>query len=280
MAGFAIVTMIVSCASSFALGAESDNPLEYLQTTYNVKVTYQGQDVVFGNLRVEALTNGEHIDPYLRALADECKKYPADFFTRARVPEIILCGSLSMGKAQLDGLFREQQRKLYVRFRWSPLGSLSSESFHSFHHELGHAVQSAVWGDGHYDWQEWAALNPSGFKYGRNVSQALLADPEKKWGTWSTNQPGFFNAYSATAPWEDRSEIMGALMNDGDRLILRRFCQQDPIILKKVELMSKLLSKLCGAGQTNYFWDQALVSLKTETEIIVQSNKSQFTAWH
>jgi thiol-disulfide isomerase/thioredoxin len=81
---------------------------------------------------------------------------------------------------------------------------------------LGHALQSAAWGNGHYDWPEWEAVNPPGFHYGGGGGVELMEHPEKNWATWSPNQPGFLNAYSTSAPWEDRSEIMAALMNNGD----------------------------------------------------------------
>ena len=77
---------------------------------------------------------------------------------------------------------------------------------------------------------------------------------------------------STTAPWEDRSELMAALMNDGDRMALRSYYRRDPVLQRKIELMSGLLSKLCGPNQANYFWEQAIISLKTQPEVATQSN--------
>ena len=103
----------------------------------------------------------------------------------------------------------------------------------------------------------------------------LMEDPEKNWATWSNDQPGFLNAYSTTAPWEDRSEIMAALMNNGDRAFLRDYYLRDPIIQKKVDLMAHLLSEFCGPNQANYFWERAIDSLKTQPEVSSASNRSQ-----
>ena len=274
MAGLAAFAMVLSSANAFAAGSESDSPQDYLQKTYHFKVTVQTENLTSGNLSLGPMTNAGQVDDYLRAMADECKKYPDDFFLRAGVSEIVLCGSLHMGKAPIAGIFNEQHQKLYMKFHWCRLGAHCRETFHAFHHELGHAVQNATWGDGHYDWHSWTALNPPGFKYGKGGNQELMADPEKKWGTWSTNQPGFLNAYSATAPWEDRSEIMAALMDDGDRRYLQAYYQGDPIIQKKIQLTSDLLSKLCGPNQEKYFWEKAIISLKTPPAPSLETNQS------
>jgi len=158
-----------------------------------------------------------------------------------------------------------------LNYHWCRFGACCRESFHAFHHELGHALQTAAWGDGHYNWPEWAALNPPGFEYGNGGNRELMAHPEKNWGAWSTNHPGFINAYSTTAPWEDRSEIMAALMNDADRRLLGNYCRQDAVILKKAELMSDLLSQVCGSSQSNYFWEQSITSLKTQAGVPLAS---------
>jgi len=264
-----------SFASVPAGAGESGQLQEYLRRNYNLQLTLQNEDGVSGNLRLGAMTNNiGQVADYLRALANECKKYPLNFFSDVGVSEIVLCGDLRMGRAPIAGVFMGPQRKLYIKYHWSRLGARDREAFHAFHHELGHAVQTAAWGDGHYDWREWADLNPHGFNYGKGGDRELMADPDKNWGTWSTNQPGFLNAYSTTAPWEDRSEIMAALMNDGDRRSLGAWCRRDPVIQKKVELMAGLLAKVCGNNQSKNFWEQAVASLETqpEPEVSLASN--------
>ena len=56
------------------------------------------------------------VDGYLQALVAECKKYPTDFFSKAAVSEIVLCGTLEMGRAPIAGIYFEQQKQLYVKF--------------------------------------------------------------------------------------------------------------------------------------------------------------------
>jgi hypothetical protein len=259
--GFATVTLALGLVMASCARAADEPPREYLQRTYGLKLTVQTANLPSGALRLGAVTNTGQVDDYLRGLIVECKKYPAGFFSLAGVSEIVLCGDLHMGYVPIDGNFNHQQKRLYVKFHWCQYGAQCRKSFHAFHHELGHALQTAAWGDGHYDWREWAAVNPPQFHYGNGGSQELMANPEKNWAVWATNQPGFLNAYSTTAPWEDRSEIMAALMNDGDRAHLSAYCHRDAILRRKIELMSRLLSSFCGTSQSSYFWERAAASL-------------------
>ena len=271
-AAFAAIALALSLANISAAAAESDNPQEYLQANYHLQVTLQSDNRVSGAMHMTPLADASQLPDYLRAMVDECKKYPVDFFSKAGVSEIVLCGTLEMGLAPIAGVFVAPQHRLYVKFHWCQFGAHCRVTFHSFHHELGHALQTAALGSGHFDWREWADLNPTGFNYGNGGKQELMADPEKNWGTWSTSQPGFLNPYSTTAAWEDRSEIMASLMNDGDRQFLRALYQRDPVIQKKVQLMSDLLSKLCGPTSAKYFWEQSLLSLKTQPAVSLASN--------
>jgi len=71
--------------------ARSDSGVvqDYLQKNYDLKVTIQSEDRVIGLLHLGPLTNTGQLDDYLRALVDECKKYPATFFSKAGVSEIV-----------------------------------------------------------------------------------------------------------------------------------------------------------------------------------------------
>jgi len=277
LVGVAAFAVVLGFANAFAIGAEIDNPLEYLRSVYNLHMAVQTENRQSGNLYLAALTNTGQLNDYLRALARECQKYPIGFFTRAGVSEIVVCGALDMGGAPISGIFNSDQRRLYMKYHWCQQGARCRVTFHAFHHELGHAVQTAALGNGHYEWREWTALNPSYFNYGSGGDAELMANPERNWATWSTNQPGFLNAYGTTAPWEDRSEIMAALMNDADRVRLPRYYQHDPIIQKKIALMSELLSKIAGPSQQKYFWEEAVNFLKRQPELSLNSTQSAFS---
>jgi hypothetical protein len=266
LVGVAAFAVVLGFAGAFAVGAEVDDPSEYLRSVYNLQVAVQTENRQSGNLHLAALTNTGQLNDYLRALAKECQKYPIGFFTRAGVSEIVVCGALDMGNAPISGIFYSDQKKLYMKYHWCQQGARCRVAFHTFHHELGHAVQTTALGDGHYDWHEWTALNPPDFNYGSGGGAELMANPERNWATWSTNQPGFLNAYSTTAPWEDRSEIMAVFMNDADRVRLPRYYQHDPIIQKKIDLMSELLSKIAGPSEQKYSWEQAVNFLKSQPE--------------
>ena len=228
-----------------------------------------------GILHLGPLTNTGQLDDYLLALAVECKKYPDNFFVKAGVSEIVVCGDLDIGEAPITGLFSQQQKKLYLKYHWSRFGARDRATFHAFHHELGHALQGGAWGNGHSDWAEWDAVNPSGFQYGGGGGVELMEHPNKNWGAWTPNQPGFLNAYCTSAPWEDRSEIMAALMNGGDQPYLRAFYQRDPTIQQKVDLMAHLLSGFCGPSEKSYYWERAVGYLRTQPAASLASNQPQ-----
>ena len=273
--GIATFAMVSVFANVTAPGADFDSPQDFLQRTYGLKVTVQSEDNLTGILHLGPLTDTGHLEDYLVALAVECKKYPDTFFVKAGVSEIVLCGGLDMGEAPIAGLFNPRQKKLFLKYYWGSSGARNRAAFHAFHHELGHALQCGVWGNGHYDWPDWDAVNPPGFHYGAGGGAELMEHPDKNWGAWTSNRPGFLNAYCTSAPWEDRSEIMAALMNNGDEAYLRAFCQRDPIIEEKAELMEHLLSEFCGPAETSYYWERAVAYLRTKPAASWASNQPQ-----
>jgi thiol-disulfide isomerase/thioredoxin len=270
---------LLAMASAFtnvpAARADSNVAQDFLQKTYGVKVTIQSEDRITGILHLGPLTDTGQLGDYLMALAVECKKYPAGFFVKAGVSEIVLCGNLDMGEAPIAGLFNQRQKTLYLKYHWNKFGARDRTTFHAFHHELGHALQGGAWGNGHSDWPEWDAVNPPAFQYGGGGGVELMEHPENNWGAWTTNQPGFLNAYSTSAPWEDRSEIMAALMNNGDEAYLRAYYQRDPIIRQKVDLMAHLLSGFCGPAEASYYWERAVAYLRTPPAISLAFNQPQ-----
>src|SRR5258708_11101767 len=118
LVGLAIFAMAVSFADAFAATADSVDPQGYLQRNYDLRVTIENGIRMSGNFRSGSVTNTGNVDDYLRALAAECKKYPTDFFSKAGVSEIVLCGTLEMGRAPVAGVYFDQQKKLYVKFHW------------------------------------------------------------------------------------------------------------------------------------------------------------------
>ena len=78
--GIATFAMVSAFANVPAAGADSDSPQDFLQRNYGLKVTLQSEDSEIGDLRLGSLTNAGQLDDYLRALVEECKKYPATFF--------------------------------------------------------------------------------------------------------------------------------------------------------------------------------------------------------
>jgi thiol-disulfide isomerase/thioredoxin len=273
LVGIANFAMVSVFAMVPAARADFNSPQDFLQKTYGLKVTIQSEDRLSGILHLGPLTNTGQLNDYLLALAVECKKYPDNFFLKAGVSEIVLCGDLDMGEAPIAGLFSQQQKKLFLKYHWNQFGARDRAAFHAFHHELGHALQGGAWGNGHYEWPEWDAVNPPGFQYGSGGGVELMANPGKNWGAWTTNQPGFLNAYCTSAPWEDRSEIMAAMMNNGDEPYLRAFYQRDPIIQKKVALMAQLLCELCGPTEGSYYWERAVAYLKRQPSASLASNQ-------
>ena len=260
IAAFATLSALADVPSA---RADSGSPQDFLQSTYGLKLTIQTEERMSGLLTLGPLTDTAQLNDYLVALAVECKKYPDNFFAKAGVSEIVLCGDLHMGEAPIAGLFMQRQKTLFLKYHWNQFGARDPSTFHAFHHELGHALQGGAWGNGHADWPDWDALNPAGFQYGTGGGAELMAHPDNNWGAWTATQPGFINAYSTSAPWEDRSEIMGALMNNGDELRLRPFYQRDPIIRQKVDLIAHLLSDFCGPTERSYYWERAVAYLRT-----------------
>jgi len=83
LVGLAAFAMVLSVANAFGTGTEAGNQQGSLQENHQLQVSVQTKDRVDGNLRLGPLTNTTQLDDYLRALGNECNKYPADFFSRA-----------------------------------------------------------------------------------------------------------------------------------------------------------------------------------------------------
>ena len=191
---------------------------------------------------------GDEIDRYSVLFLREFSLYPPSLIKRCGLKRIVLCKELAFD-GQLRGAIPDfEHDTLYLDVLRG--GSDPLYLCKVLHHEFFHIIDYRD--DGHvYEDQEWAALNPPGFKYGTGGKNAQHVASARE---LTDKFPGFLNYYSTTGVEEDKAEVFANLIVDPAYVAQRT--KDDRVLGAKVQALKKLLVKFCPEVNTA-FWSKA-----------------------
>jgi hypothetical protein len=228
---------VCSCKSEQDVTSDVAN----LQTTYDVDVQI-GQTVkdTWNLVSYNVGYSQESVRRYLDLLSIQLSKYPKGYLRKAHAGTLVLTNDLAFNGQLRAAVPDPYKGVLYL----SVNGAYGNGSFsyldHVFHHELNHSVEYILWGSMTFQWREWEELNDPTFQYGVGGDTAYT-NFEVDWQDLSHPRNGFINLYSTTAEWEERAEIVAAIMDDSMRVTLAKYIREDAIIKAKVEKIIQML---------------------------------------
>jgi hypothetical protein len=191
---------------------------------------------------------GDDLDRYSVLFVREFSPYPASLIKRCGLKRVVLCRGLSYDhqpRAAVPDFFHDTLYLDVLRGGYDHLYQCKV-----LHHEFFHIIDYRD--DGHvYDDEEWAALNPPGFKYGSGGKHAQSAANASE---LTDKVPGFLNYYATTGVEEDKAEVFANLIVDSAYVAKRT--KTDRVLRAKVQALKKLMAKFCPEVDTA-FWSKA-----------------------
>lgn len=216
------------------------DPLAALQERYAIRVAVADEPFRdrWGPLGIHGRPpDADKAASYAAILGKEFAVYPVDFVKRSKLKSIRLCTGLRFGRQRRTALHDHRTGTLYLDVE---RGRHDDDYVRRvIHHEYFHMVDYADDGEVYRD-DDWAALNPEGFRYGASGASAQR-DPTASLAT--DDLPGFLNRYSTTGVEEDKAEFFAHLIHDHDRVAAR--ARKDPIVRRKMLRMKELLERFC-----------------------------------
>ncbi|MDH5409637.1 MAG: hypothetical protein OEY00_13580 [Gammaproteobacteria bacterium] len=213
-----------------------------IEQTHQVKVHFNKFCRTYWG-RYKLTANNNELLAYMKMMQAEMKKYPPGYFVKSRASNMCLGENLSVNRITVAAmpapenniLLYSVAREVSGKRKPYKLGYLTN----TFHHELFHNTDYAIWGMHYYKWNKWHTLNTPGFKY---AGKGTMAYTNKAAMREMKLLKGFMNKYSQTGMEEDRAEIMEAIMLYPQRELILRKCQRDEIIVKKVNLTADIVN--------------------------------------
>ena len=225
-----------------------------LEKKFNIQIIYEKKVTdTWNGSRYDLPDNKKLLLNYLKIIDQEFSKYPAGYFQLALADILILTQNYHFQENHQAAMPDPYGRRLYLAIDGHK-NNYSTEYLSSvIHHELQHNTEYAIWSSQYYKWDAWQNANTENFKYGPGGISAY-SDLNVDWGSRSNPLPGFISLYSTLGQEEDRAEIMSMLMYNKAEADLHAFCRKDPILKKKIQLLSSKIEELV---ESSGFWRTA-----------------------
>lgn len=219
-----------------------------MENTYGIKILF-GDEI--GNYTPRGvtpvrLTDSSEVENYLNRLNGELAKYPKGFFNDFNKKGMPLTIYLVKSVNGAFSGFTDYQFMSDIK-----LTLATDYNFeYTIHHELMHYIDCyldiVMYPNDPY--QEYEALNPSGFVYGSAVSSQIY--------NMGSNQRGayFISSYGATHVKEDRAEVFKFMTARAYKPI--GCFEPNEIIRKKAELISKQIRTYFPSVSNSAHWDR------------------------
>jgi N-acetylneuraminic acid mutarotase len=236
--------MIVGFFGKRSIGQESHaEGLRAFEEKYSVEVITHGYPFNPAKDKISG-ADSKLVDDYLPKFLEEFSLYPPEFVKRSGVKKIVICKDLAYDgqlRAAVPGL---GSGILYYDAERS--GNYDSYHRAVVHHEYFHLVD---WRDDRklYVDEQWSALNPSDFKYGRG---GVHVQADRTQGL-TYDRLGFMNKYSTQGVEEDKAEIFSYLITE-PKLMANRI-KSDSVVAAKVKMMKQLMSSF-SPSMDEEFW--------------------------
>ena len=194
----------------------------------------------------------EQVASYVPLLSAEWNLYPPELVRKTKLRRIVLCENLSFAGQRRTALPAFGRHELYLDVARGRHSELYVRRV--IHHEFFHIID---WRDDGrlYADDEWAALNPEGFRYGTG---GRTAQDDPTVSIADHTRRGFLNRYATTGVEEDKAEIFANMVVSGAQLEHR--AERDDVIRAKMARMRELLSGYCSRMDDSFWLAAARVT--------------------
>lgn len=218
-----------------------------IQNTYSVTIKYGAETAGYtvGGISTTPIYDANTINSALNSLNNTLSKYPQGFFAeikRGGIPlTIILIHSYANNS--ITGVTDSNYSFAHISI------AISHPFEESFFHESYHYIERYIFKKGG-NFSAWDSLNPAGFVYNQNISNA------NSYANTFSNAAPFVNTYAQTAATEDRAstfEYMMALNKAG--------CLNTNMpVWKKASMMSGMIDAVFTSvsPSTVEYWERHL----------------------
>ncbi|WP_337173048.1 hypothetical protein [Paludisphaera sp.] len=248
--------VIVACLipGAWTRAEEGEEParvggLEKVSRTLGVPIVARTADLrvdtPFGP--ITASPAGEGLDGFAAVLADELSIYPRALMERSRLRRIVLASDLAFN-GQLRGAIPDYGNDALYYDVTRGSHSLPYRKA-AIHHEFYHIVDYRDDGEVYRD-DDWSALNPPGFSYGRG---GINAQDDALGFFLVDDTPGFLTSYATSGVEEDKAEVFSRMIV-APREVARR-ARADPVLSRKVARMKSLM-KGFEPSIDDAFWER------------------------
>ena len=219
-----------------------------MESTYGIKIIYGDEigDYHPRGITPTRLTNESDIDKYLTKLNGELAKYPKGFFNDFNKRGMPLTIYLVKGVNGAFAGFTDYQFMNNIK-----LTLVTNYNFeYTIHHELMHYIdcylEIVMYPNNPY--QEYEALNPSGYVYGNAIENYIYNMGSRPRGAY------FITSYSTTHVKEDRAEVFQYMTA---RAYAPIGCfEPNEVIRKKAEVISKQIKTYFPSVTGTAHWDR------------------------
>lgn len=174
-----------------------------IQNTYSVTVKYgaETEGYTVGGITTTPIYDANTINSALNSLNNALAKYPQGFFAEIKKGGIPLTVILihSYANNSITGVTDSNYSFAHISI------AISHPFEESFFHESYHYIERYIFKKGG-NFSAWDSLNPTGFVYNQNISNA------NSYANTFSNSAPFVNTYAQTAATEDRASTFEYMM--------------------------------------------------------------------
>jgi hypothetical protein len=184
---------------------------------------------------------------YVPIFVREFSLLPPTLIQKAKLKKVVLCAELSFAGQRRNAVPDWENDVLYL-----DVSQMDRPRYLAavFHHEFFHLVDYRDDGVVYKD-DAWAALNPSGFKYGTGGKNA---QNDKSTTAFTDTHPGFLTHYGTTGVEEDKAELFAHLIVNAGHVHDR--AKKDAVLRGKIARLKKSLVEFCPEVDEK-FWEKA-----------------------
>ncbi len=218
-----------------------------IQNTYGVTVKYGSETngYVVGGISTTPITDSTVVNNALNKLNSVLAKYPVGMFNETKKGGIPLTIILinNYANTSITGVTDSN-------YSFANISIAVSHPFEeSFYHESYHYIERYIFKRGG-NFNSWDSLNPDGFVYNQNISNA-----NSYANTFSASAP-FVNTYAQTAATEDRASTFEYMMAANKAACLNK----DMPVWRKAAAMSNMIDAVFTtvSPSTVEYWERHL----------------------
>ena len=218
-----------------------------IQSTYGITVKYGGETdgYTVGGIGTTSIYDATVINNALNNLNNALAKYPKGFFDEMRrggIPLTVLLIN-NYANPSITGITDSNYSFAHISI------AVSHPFEESFYHESYHYIERYIFKRGG-NFSSWDSLNPQGFVYNQNISNA------NSFANTHLSSAPFVNTYAQTAATEDRASTFEYMMAANKAICF----EKDMPVWRKAYLMSSMIDAAFNSVSPNVieYWERHL----------------------